>query len=222
METPQAGVDSEREDQSIYLLGCSVLDRLAYRLLLKHELDREVVVESDFAPTSVWKALRKKPTLALVDADSSSPRAVEAVQMISKLRPSVRVLIVGAGVDPRHIEDWGGCRIHGYVVKDAGVEELRTALDTLADSRQYFSEGVRNAIRRARKSNIDARPGLSRRETELLPLLARGMTLREAAQEMTVSYKTADSFRTSLLRKLGLRDRVELARYAIREHIVDP
>jgi DNA-binding NarL/FixJ family response regulator len=53
-------------------------------------------------------------------------------------------------------------------------------------------------------------------------LLARGLTLREAASKMTVSYKTADSYRTSLLRKLGLRDRVDLARYAIREHIVEP
>jgi DNA-binding NarL/FixJ family response regulator len=63
---------------------------------------------------------------------------------------------------------------------------------------------------------------LSRREAELLPLLARGMTLREASEKMSVSYKTADSYRTSLLRKLGVRDRVELARLAIRERIIDP
>lgn len=64
-------------------------------------------------------------------------------------------------------------------------------------------------------------PRLSRRETELLPLLARGLSLRDAAARMAVSYKTADSYRTSLLRKLGVKDRVELARYAIRERIID-
>ena len=63
---------------------------------------------------------------------------------------------------------------------------------------------------------------LSQREVELLPLLARGLKLRDAAHKMMVSYKTADSYRTSLLRKLGIRDRVELARYAIRERIIDP
>jgi len=63
---------------------------------------------------------------------------------------------------------------------------------------------------------------LSQREIELLPLLARGMTLREAASKMAVSYKTADSYRTSLLRKLGVRGRVELARLAIRERIIEP
>ena len=59
-------------------------------------------------------------------------------------------------------------------------------------------------------------------ETELLPLLAQGLTLREAAARMAIGYKTADSYRTSLLRKLGVRDRVELARYAIRERIIEP
>jgi len=55
-----------------------------------------------------------------------------------------------------------------------------------------------------------------------LPLIARGMRLRDAAASMSVSYKTADSYRTSLLRKLGVRDRVELARLAIRERIIEP
>ena len=68
---------------------------------------------------------------------------------------------------------------------------------------------------------FDARR-LSRREAELLPLLAGGLTLRDAAFQMAVSYKTADSYRTSLLRKLGVHDRVELARYAIRERIIQP
>ena len=63
---------------------------------------------------------------------------------------------------------------------------------------------------------------LSRRETELLPLLARGLTLRDAAATMSISYKTADSYRSSLLRKLNIRDRVELARYAIRQRIIEP
>ena len=217
------GTESGLTKPSIYLLGVSVLDRSAYRALLRHELMREVAVESDFAPVSVWAALRTRPTLALVDSDTSSPDAVDAVQMITRLQPAVRVLVVGGTVDPVELEAWGRCGIHGYVVKDGGRDELRAALQAVLGGRQYFSEGVRQASRRSTRPR--ARNGIGRlspRETQLLPLLARGLTLREAAGKMTVSYKTADTYRTSLFRKLGLRDRVGLARYAIRQRIVEP
>lgn len=220
---PRLTASHPRRNALIYVLGGSVLDRLAYRLLLKHELGYEVLVESSFAPTAVWSALRARPVLAVVDADSASTEAVDAVHMIVRLQPTMRVLVVGAAVESLHLQGWGRCRIHGYVVKDGGLEELRTAIKTVLDERQYYSEGVRNAIRGGGTTDGgEERPRLSRRESELLPLLARGMTLRDAAHKMTVSYKTADSYRTSLLRKLGLRDRVELARYAIRERIVEP
>lgn len=210
------------DEASIYLLGSSLLDRLAYRALLRDQLKRNVSTESDFAPTAVWAAMRTKPDLALVDADTAHSDAVDAVQMVARLHPPIRILVVGAAIDPMHIQAWGRCKLHGYVVKDGGVEELRVALTTILDQRQYFSEGVRDAIRNSSNAANNGQPSLSRRESELLPLLARGMTLRSAAQTMTVSYKTADSYRTSLLRKLGLHDRVELARYAIRERIIEP
>jgi len=205
----------------ICLLGHSALDRAAYRLLLEGELGLEVAVDASFAPVAVWAALRAKPNLVVVDADSPTPEVRDAVQMIPKLCKAARILVIGAAVDPTLVQTWGSCPICGYVVKDGGLDELRAAVNAVLDGHQYYSDGVRGPILKAR-SDSSAKPKLSRRETELLPLLARGLTLREAASKMTVSYKTADSYRTSLLRKLGLRDRVDLARYAIRERIVDP
>ena len=71
-----------------------------------------------------------------------------------------------------------------------------------------------------RRDGLNGVP-LSPRESELLPLLARGMKLRDSAARMSITYKTADSHRTRLMRKLGVQSRVELARYAIRKHIID-
>jgi len=204
------------------LLGNSLLDRLAYTLFLKAELNWEVSHHADFTPTAVWAVMRPKPGLVLVDSDSAAANAVDAVQMILRLQPATRILVIGAAVDPLYVQGWSRCTIHGYVVKDGGAAELRAALQAVSDNRQYFSEGVRSAIRRPSAASDNGKPRLSRRESELLPLLARGLSLRDAAHQMTVSYKTADSYRTSLLRKLGLHDRVELARYAIRERIIDP
>ncbi|MBU0637372.1 MAG: response regulator transcription factor [Planctomycetes bacterium] len=212
---------TQPEKPLICLLGQSALDRRAYRLLLRMELRHEVAVEADFAPTSVWAAMRTRPALVLVDADVASAEIVEAVQMIARLRPETAILVLSAAVEPRQVQAWGTCPISGYVVKDGGLEDLRAALKAVLAGGRFFSDGVRAALRSG-QAGRDGKPKLSRRETELLPLLAVGLTLREAASKMTISYKTADSYRTSLLRKLGLRDRIQLVRYAIRQRIVEP
>ncbi len=204
----------------IYLMGPSALDRQAYSLLLRQELDLEVSVDSGFSAVAVWGAMRTKPDLALVTTDRATPGVRDALQMIPRLWKQTCILAVSASVDEVVLKEWGTCNLAGYVVKDGGVEELRSAIVAVLAGRTYFSAGVFSAIEKGRKTNRGFAT-LSPRETELLPLLARGMTLREASSSMTISYKTADSYRTSLLRKLGVRDRVELARLAIRERIID-
>ncbi len=208
-------------DAVVYLMGPSALDRQAYCLLLREELHLTVTVQSSFSAVAVWAAMRAKPDLALVTADQPSPAVRDALQMIPRLSKQTHILVISASVDEAVLKDWGSCDIAGYVVKDGGVEELRPAVQAVLAGQTYFSPGVLSAIEKGRKLSSGFAT-LSPRETELLPLLARGMTLREAAAAMTVSYKTADSYRTSLLRKLGVRDRVELARLAIRERIVEP
>lgn len=205
----------------LYLLGCSALDRFAYRLLLEQTLEYPVAVDSSFEPTRVWKAMRIRPDLALVDADTPSPGAREAIQIIPQLCPKTKLLVVGAAVEPALVKEWGSLPIAGYVVKDGGPEELRAAITAVLSGSEYFSEGVRAAILDGRSASA-GRARLSRREAELLPLLARGLTLREAAHRLAVGYKTADTYRTNLLKKLGIHSRVELARYAIRERIIEP
>jgi len=204
----------------IYLMGPSELDRIAYRLLLQHELSFSVELESDFSAVGVWGAMRMQPTLALVTADRASAIVRDALQMIPRLCKRTRILAVSTSVTGDALKDWSACGLAGYIFKDAGIAELGAAIKAVCAGREYFSAGVSEAIKRGRKANHGL-AALSPRENELFPLIATGLTLREAAAAMTVSYKTADSYRTSLMRKLAVRDRVELARLAIREHIIE-
>ena len=204
----------------VYLLGPSELDRHAYRLLLNEELGLAVDAQSDFSAVAVWSAMRSKPALALAIADHPRQGVREALDMIPRLWPQTRILVVSSAMDEAILREWGACELCGYVLKDGGISEFRTALEAVMAGDTYFSPGVFSAIEKGRRST-DGYASLSPRELELLPLLAKGLTLREAASTMTVSYKTADSYRTTLLRKLGVRDRVELARYAIREGIIE-
>jgi DNA-binding NarL/FixJ family response regulator len=179
-----------------------------------------VCVESGFEATGVWAALRARPTVCVVDADAPDPRALDAVQMVPRLAPTVKVLVLTSVTDAAALSAWRTCILDGLVVKSGGVAELGVALDAVLSGRRHFSAPAQRALFSSDANG--GRPTLSRREAELLPLLARGLKLQDAAKQMQISYKTADSYRTSLLRKLGLRDRVELARYAIRERIISP
>jgi len=205
----------------IYLIAQTRLEREAARCLLEHRLHHTVNFDSGFDAPDVWRALKTAPKLVLVLTEGAPSEGVECVGMIARLRPTARILIVGAPTTPSAVQYWCTCRIHGFVTKNGGIEELREALEVVLSGQTYFSQELRSVVHALRAPDSQ-RQRLSRREAELLPLLARGMTLREAAATLSVSYKTADSYRTSLLRKLGVRDRVQLSLYAVRERIIEP
>lgn len=208
-------------ESRVYLLGRTALDRHAYRLLLARELRITPSVESGYCPREVWSAMRSEPELAIAELDRADSVARDCTAMILRLRPQTRVVVLSASVDPAEVSIWSGVGLTGYVVKDGGPGELAAALQALATGGSFFSDGVRDTLVSGRVAP-HALSSLSRREAELLPLLARGLTLRAASAAMKVSYKTADCYRTSLLRKLGVRDRVELARFAIRQRLIEP
>ncbi len=205
----------------LYLLADEPLDRQSYRLLIQQQLEWNVRHESDLTPTRIWSVLRQRPLLAVLVACRYSSRAADALELIRRVSLRTRTLVVCDASDQTALERWACCPMHGLVPRSEPVEALGRALEHLAAGENSFSPRVARVLEAARRRG-EVLPKLSRRERELLPLLASGMTLREAAERMTVSYKTADSYRTSLLRKIGVRDRVALTRWAIRERIIDP
>lgn len=203
------------------VLASTALDREAYAALLQTQFELAVQLQCSFEPVSIWAAMRGNPDLALVFYDRPAADIRDGIEMIPRLRAATRVIVVSGSMDPNVIESWFGCPIAAFVYKDGSLEELRAAIGAVLRGGTHYSAGTRELLcGSSRRSNGQLR--LSRRESELLPLLARGLTLREAATNMAISYKTADAYRTSLMRKLGVRDRVGLARYAIRAGIVDP
>ncbi len=203
------------------LIASQPLDRTAYRRLVEQELAWPVTLESDFTPVSIWTALRARPTVAIAIADVATREVCDALEMIDRLNRTTRLLGIAGVRGTAQLDLWSRCPLHGLVTKDSGASELKAALHAVADGQTYFPPVIAAALERKREKP-DPLVKLSRREEDLLPLLARGMTLRDAASTLNISYKTADSYRSHLLKKLDLRDRVELVRYAIRKGIIEP
>ncbi len=205
----------------VCILAHARLERESLGLLLRTRPGYEVSADSAFDAVAIWNALRTAPDLALVHSDRPPFEIRDLVEMLPRVRQRLYILIFSSLTDAAALKVWREMPIHGYLSSNADVSEFWSAVETVLSGERYFSPDVRNLINGSHLAESRF-PRLSRREAELLPLLARGLSLREAAGAMTISYKTADTYRTSLLRKLGVRDRVALTRLAIRERIIDP
>ncbi|MBK9118337.1 MAG: response regulator transcription factor [Phycisphaerales bacterium] len=212
---------SDRAGPLIQIVARHALDRAAYRVLLAAYGQPWVLADADFGAPQNRPTPCGQPQVVICIVDAPRAEALEVLERIRRHHPEARLLIVSGATDAGHISWWSGCALDGYVPKDVEPQDLCAAVCALLRRETWFPAHILSLLEHGRRTAAHA-ARLSRREAELLPLLARGLALRDAAELMGISYKTADSYRTGLLRKLGVRDRVELARYAIRHHLVEP
>jgi DNA-binding NarL/FixJ family response regulator len=199
-------------------------DILVAELSKKPDTARAVGVPDADAAISI--ARQMQPDVVLMDVDMPGASPFEAVRLIQEVSPASRVLFLSGHEYDRHIEQALQCGCQGYVLKKDGLDILLGAIRTVVAGGMFFSDSIRKrlifdgdrpTLAQARSAAIRA---LSRRGRELLVHLGMGASLKEAAACMEVSYKTADNQKASLMRKLGVHDRVQLARLAIREGLV--
>ena len=204
--------------QGVYLVAEADLDRRAYQLLLE-QIGTPPQAVSGFAYREIADALQTEPRVMLLVADRPTPQVREVLRMTTERDQTLRLLVIAAADDPALFRAWCQIQPQGTLSRCAGLKELARALETVARGGLYLDHRWQDATNDwIEPSTL---PKLSPRERELLPLLAMGMKLKQAASVMEVSYKTADTYRTNLFRKLGVSNRVELSRYAIREQILD-
>lgn len=186
------------------------------------------VDEAEDAEAALAKARETPPDLVLMDIDMPGLNPFDATRSLHAIAPQCKVVFLTGHDYDSHLEQAIGANAAGFVLKHDGLQTLMDAITKVSDGGLFFSDVIlermvvdENQVRLTRPRS-DAIAALSRRERELLALLGKGATLKEAAAQMNVSYKTADNQKTSLMRKLGIHDRVELARFAIREGLVSP
>lgn len=212
--------ETSRERVRTYLIAASPLHRQALTDLLEWRLNLSVACTSGFEPANIFTSLRAAPRLVIADIPQPLLEVIDAVRMVPRLQPTARLIVLIAEACEAHVAPWRTAGVDGLLTTQAEPDELDRAVREIVAGKRYIAESVMKCFgARDRTAQVVK---LSKREAELLPLIASGLSLRKAAEQMTVAYKTADSYRTSLLRKLGLRDRVELTRYAIRNRIITP
>ncbi|MFH0981153.1 MAG: response regulator transcription factor [Planctomycetota bacterium] len=204
------------------------LYREGLRLQLNAEPDFLVVGEAANAEEGLSEALRHKPEILLMDIDMPGVSCFETMRRIYEQLPGTRVIILSGHRNDEQIGEAIHTHAWGYALKEKGFDDVRTAIREVMAGKMYYAQEVLERIQtadgqlRVSEPAVTLLHSLTPRERELLVLLGQGYSLKEAGHALHVSYKTVDKHKVNLMKKLNIHDRVTLARYAIREKIVQP
>lgn len=177
------------------------------------------------ANAAVRIARTVRPDVVLMDLNLGAESGVTATGQITAELPDTRVLVLSASGEHADVLEAVKAGASGYLLKSASVEDLVDAVTRTADGDAVFTPGLAGLVlgeyrRMAADPEPKDQPRLTDRETDVLRLVAKGMTARQIATKLVLSHRTVENHVQSTLRKLQLHNRVELARYAI-EHGLD-
>lgn len=195
--------------------------RAGLRALLEAQPDMTVVGEAEDGPSAIAQVQELRPTVVI--ADLSMPGGgLEAIQGITNLDQPTRVLVLTVHAEERYLLPVLKAGGSGYVRKSSAHTDLLNAIRTVARGEVFLDPAatktlLRGYLGRVRSGDeLDLGEVLSEREREVVKLTAEGHTAQQAAEILSLSPKTVETYRHRAMQKLGLTNRAELVRYALR------
>lgn len=179
--------------------------------------DLEVVGQAGTVEGTLAMARRVKPDVLVVDTTIPDHSGFDVLAQLRDITAGPLILVLAPFTDPAYAARAIRAGAHGYVAKSAAPEELVEAIRAVTRGEQVIPPGVDKLLAAGDGQLASA---LTRRETQVMEMLARGMTNREIAHDLDISVKTIDSHRGHLLKKLALRNNAELARFAVKHGYV--
>jgi DNA-binding NarL/FixJ family response regulator len=201
--------------------------RSGLRLVLDEQPDIRVVAEASDGAEAVQKALSGEIDLAILDVAMPRMTGLQAVAELHRRRPGLRLLILSMYADERFFFEALKAGASGYVLKSAANRDLVEAIRASMRGEPFLYPAavtalMRDYLDRARSGEAVPEDPLTAREQQVVKLIAEGHTSEEIAKTLVISKKTVERHRANVLDKLGLRNRVDLTRYAIRRGLVEP
>lgn len=205
--------------------------RSGLKLLVNHQQDMEVVAEAGTFGEAIRQANISKPDVITLDLTMPDGDGMDKVEQLCRQCPASRVLVLTMHDDPAYLRAALTAGASGYVVKKAADTELLGAIRAVHAGRAFVDLDLRGGHSRSvliaggtggESDNAQTRDNLSERERMVLERLAQGHTNQAIAEQLDLSVKTIESYRSRLLRKLGLRSRADIVRYAVEIGLLGP
>lgn len=204
------------------------LVRSAVGDLLGKQPDFEVVASVADAKSALDKTIELHPDVLLLDIDMPGLASFEAAREVHRVCPTTKIAFLSAFSHDRYIDQALAAHASAYVTKGVPPAELIAAVRAVAAGGSYFSPEIVDRLVvesdgvRLMDSGQTKGATLTDREVEVLRYVSRGLSKKEIATILNLSVRTIDTHVRNVMEKLSIHDRVELARYAIREGLSEP
>lgn len=180
-----------------------------------------VVATASTGTEAINRAAATRPQVVVLDLQIPPPNGVEVTATVLREDPSARVLILSASGEQDDVLEAVKAGATGYLVKSASREELVDAVRRVAAGDSVFTAGLAGLVlgefRRIQQPTTPPGEQLTERETEILKMVAKGMSYKQIAERLVLSHRTVQNHVQNTLRKLQMHNRVELTRYAIEQ-----
>ena len=211
---------------SVVIADDQPLVRTGLRMILSAEPDIEVVAEASNGTEAIETAARERPDVVLMDVRMPVLDGIEATRVITQTNAAPRVLVLTTFDLDEVVYDALRAGASGFLLKDAPEERLTTAIRVVAEGGSLFAPSVTKRLiaefSRHRLEPLASTDGLTVRETEVLQLMAKGLSNAEIAGHLFVTENTVKTHVARVLMKLDLRDRVQAVVAAYELGLVEP
>ena len=192
-------------------------------MLLDQQEGISVVAEAEDGVDAVEAAIKHKPDVAVLDVSMPRMTGIQATHEIKQHLPDTAVVLLSMHDDQRYFYEALKAGAAGYVLKRSADTQLVDAIHAAIRGEPFISPVAEEELLRNWLQAEDSGSGeLTQRELEVVKLIAEAFANRQIAETLKLSEKTVESHRTNVFGKLGMRDRVEIVRYAIRRGLVEP
>jgi DNA-binding NarL/FixJ family response regulator len=211
----------------ILLADDHALVRQGVRMILDAQPDLRVVAEAGDGAEAVELVRTEQVDLAVLDVAMPRMTGLQAAREIARRREDLPILMLSMHDNEQYFFESLKAGASGYVLKSVADQDLVAAVRAAMRGEPFVYPGVmstlvRSYLDRLKRGERMPETVLTSREDEVLKLIAEGQSTREIAQALTISPKTVERHRANILAKLGMRDRTQLTRYAIRAGLVEP
>jgi DNA-binding NarL/FixJ family response regulator len=211
----------------ILLADDHAMVRRGLRMVLDAEPDLEVVDEASDGAEALERVLAGDVDLAILDVTMPRMTGLQAARELSRRGSGAKVLVLSMHDNEQYLYEALKAGASGYVLKSAAHKDLVEACRAAMRGEPFLYPGavtalIKDFLAHARAGEPARENPLTPREEEVTKLIAEGHTTKEIAQILVLSEKTVERHRANILEKLGLRDRVDLTRYAIRRGLIEP
>jgi DNA-binding NarL/FixJ family response regulator len=190
--------------------------------VLESNTEIKMVGSAENGRSAVRQAIQLQPDVVILDISMPDMNGIEAARQLRERAPNIHILILSMHLTAEHVFHALEAGVHGYILKASVAKDIIQAVLAVNAGKRFLSPSVAEIVAEqiGRRSEIGPLELLSRREREILQLVAEGQSSAEIAKLLSLSSKTVDTYRSRLMQKLQLKDVTAVVKFAIRNGLI--